>query len=300
MESLSYIETTLRNFFGVEGLKIEAEQVGGGDTHRSFVIRLNKFSDEKGVVPKQLFVKLNSKLGVDILKTEFESLQIINALTSDLYPKAVLFETYRDQAVLFMAFHQIEPLGSANAALAGQALAQQHRIIGDTFGWSSENYIGATKQRNQRTNNWSVFFKDQRLTPMLQLARRNGLSAQSVDRVHDLISNLDLIFTHRVVPSLVHGDLWSGNVGFDGQRLGPLLYDPAPYYGDREVDIAMTELFGRQPESFYQAYQAAWPLEEGYELRRPVYNLYHALNHVVLFGCSYNSLVDSCFEQIKC
>ena len=96
----------------------------------------------------------------------------------------------------------------------------------------------------------------------------------------------------------MHGDLWSGNLSLDTEHRKPLFFDPAPYYGDREVDIAMTELFGRQADAFYQAYEAVSPLEKGYEQRRPIYNLYHALNHVVLFGTSYNGLVRNQLEQI--
>ncbi|MCL4163934.1 UNVERIFIED_CONTAM: hypothetical protein GTU68_050922 [Idotea baltica] len=101
------------------------------------------------------------------------------------------------------------------------------------------------------------------------------------------------------MPSLVHGDLWSGNLGFDHVSQQALFYDPAPYYGDREVDLAMSELFGRQPGSFYQAYQRHYPLAMGYELRRPIYNLYHAMNHVVLFGSPYYRLVEDCLDQIS-
>jgi len=133
---------------------------------------------------------------------------------------------------------------------------------------------------------------------MLDRAEAKGLPGSSVSRVNEIASGLNEILSHKVIPSLVHGDLWSGNLGWDLDISKPLFYDPAPYYGDREVDIAMTELFGRQPDTFYQTYEEVWPLDSGYENRRYTYNLYHALNHVVLFGPTYNNLVDDCFNKI--
>ena len=131
------------------------------------------------------------------------------------------------------------------------------------------------------------------LLPMLARAKQTGLSSSSVAKVNDVIDSLDELLPHQVTPSLVHGDLWSGNLSLDCATSKPLFYDPAPYYGDREVDIAMTQLFGRQPGAFYQAYNEVWRLENGYEDRLAVYNLYNALNHVTLFGLSYSGLVLS-------
>ena len=209
-----------------------------------------------------------------------------------------MFDDSGSKAYLVMDYHHLESLNGDNAAQAGLALAQQHKVTNEQFGWDSDNYIGLTPQSNRWASNWCSFFKEQRLLPILQRAQHRGLSKHNVQRVHNLIDVLEQILSHQVLPSLVHGDLWSGNASFDSQRQTPLFYDPAPYYGDREVDIAMTELFGRQPNDFYQSYQAEWPLEEGYEQRKAVYNLYHALNHVVLFGLSYNGLVEHCLDQI--
>ena len=180
----------------------------------------------------------------------------------------------------------------------GRALAEQHKLTHDQFGWSSDNYIGMTSQPNRWMPNWVDFFREQRLLPMLEKANNKGLTGASALRVNKVISCLEDILSHEVLSSLVHGDLWSGNLGFDSDTSKPLFYDPAPYYGDREVDLAMTRLFGQQSDVFYLAYEQAWPLESGHEDRRAVYNLYHALNHVALFGSSYNSLVDDCLNQV--
>ena len=160
-----------------------------------------------------------------------------------------------------------------------------------------DSYIGMTPQANQWMDSWVNFFREQRLLPMLARAKQAGLSSSSVAKVNGVIDSLDELLPHQVVPSLVHGDLWSGNLSLDCATSKPLFYDPAPYYGDREVDIAMTQLFGRQPDTFYQAYNEVWPLENGYQDRRAVYNLCPALNHVTLFGLSYSGLVDECLRS---
>jgi len=198
-----------------------------------------------------------------------------------------------------MQFHNLVPLGQSNAGEAGRALAQQHKKSHDKFGWVSDNYIGMTPQPNQWTSSWVDFFREQRLLPMLENAKAKGLPEATASRINNVISKLELVLPHKVVPSLVHGDLWSGNLGFDCDTSRPLFYDPAPYYGDREVDIAMTTLFGRQADIFYHAYQEVWPLEHGYESRIAIYNLYHALNHVALFGLSYIGLVNDCITKIN-
>ena len=294
IKKTNYIETVLKEHFSVANLKVDCVPVSGGDIHSS--VELNLTGGRS--LPNRLFGKFNSDFGVDVLKTEFESLKIINELLPSLYPQALLFDRSQGEGGLIMQFHNLTSLNNSNAADAGRALAEQHKQSNGEFGWVSDNYIGMTPQSNQWTSNWVDFFREQRLLPMLERAKVEGLSGASASKVGDVIASLNEVLSHEVIPSLVHGDLWSGNLGFDRNASKPLFYDPAPYYGDREVDIAMTELFGRQPDTFYHAYDEVWPLDSGYEDRRAIYNLYHALNHVVLFGLSYSSLVDGCLNQI--
>jgi fructosamine-3-kinase len=143
-----------------------------------------------------------------------------------------------------------------------------------------------TPQQNSWCDDWAEFWRTRRMQPQLDLARRNGF---------DLEATFDL-GNHRPQPSLLHGDLWSGNAGFTAQ--GPVVFDPAVYYGDREADLAMTELFGGFPRQFYQAYNDAWPLEEGYQRRKPLYNLYHLLNHLNLFGGGYLGQVSAALRLL--
>lgn len=286
--STKQIETILKDHFNVSALAIEAQPAYGGDIHSSFILHLTGAND----VPQQLFAKLNSGVGARVLKSEFESLLVINRQVPALYPKPLLYHADQDRAVLIMSFHHIAPLSAANAAQAGRALAHQHKHTNDQFGWENDNFIGLTPQPNQWTTAWAEFFREQRLQPMLERAMLAGLGDEYAQKVRNIIASLNELLSHSVSPSLVHGDLWSGNLGVDAQANTAVFYDPAPYYADREVDIAMTKLFGRQPDAFYRAYQEVWPLESGYTQRRDIYNLYHALNHVVLFGGSYNGLVN--------
>ncbi len=300
MINIAAIKSALTKVYDIENLTIEATSVSGGDIHNSSVLFLHgDFEGAESCVPERLFVKTNTGVGAQVLESEFESLTLINSLCSGLYPNALLFEQFGNEAFLLMSFHTISALSSNNAHTAGKALARQHRNTADKFGWRTDNYIGLTLQQNQWTPHWAEFFGNQRLRPILLRALNQGLSKQAGARVNEVINQLAGLLDHAVVPSLLHGDLWSGNLGYEQPLENALFYDPAPYYGDRETDLAMTELFGRLPNSFYQAYQNEWPLESGYERRRPVYNLYHALNHVVLFGATYNGLVEACLNQIN-
>lgn len=288
------IESVLADYFKVPHLSCHAQEVSGGDIHSSYALTLTCSKS----IPKRVFAKANSGDAADVLHSEYQSLKEIDTLCSGLYPKPLLFHREDNHAVLIMSFHQLGSFDSASTAQAGKALAEQHKLSNLNFGWGSDNYIGLTPQPNHWKDHWVDFFREQRLLPMLDRASQRGLSQNSAQAAHEIVANLDELLSHQVVPALVHGDLWSGNLSLDTENRKPLFFDPAPYYGDREVDIAMTELFGRQADAFYQAYETVSPLDKGYEQRRPIYNLYHALNHVVLFGTSYNGLVRNQLEQI--
>lgn len=151
------------------------------------------------------------------------------------------------------------------------------------FGFAQDNFIGTTRQPNARKADWIDFWREQRLGFQLQLAAKDGHGGQLQSLGEKLLDALPAFFAgYTPLPSLLHGDLWSGNHAFlpDGT---PAVFDPAVYYGDRECDLAMTELFGGYPADFYAAYRAAWPLDAGYARRRDLYNL----NHANLFGGGY-------------
>ena len=184
----------------------------------------------------------------------------------------------------FILLEQLDLRRGGDFAELGRSLAALHRQSGPRFGWARDNYIGLAPQINSWRDSWAEFFVECRLRPQMQLA---GLE-------FDILAAARLLQKHEPVRSLLHGDLWNGNVGFTKE--GPVVFDPAVYYGDREADLAMTELFGGFPREFYDAYGA---LDEGYARRKHLYNLYHLLNHLNLFGEGYRGQVDACLRLLR-
>lgn len=212
-----------------------------------------------------------------------------------------------DIAVLALEWLALSPPHAASAdvqARLGERLALQHRVQAPTFGWSRDNTIGATPQPNTEDDDWARFYRLRRLGHMLTLARAAGLDPRIVDRGERLLDRCDRFFTnHRPVPSLLHGDLWGGNWSALARSREPVIYDPAVYFGDRETDIAFTRLFGGFGRAFYAAYEAAWPPDPGAGTRTTLYNLYHVLNHHVLFGGGYarqaQHMIDGLLAEVR-
>jgi len=180
--------------------------------------------------------------------------------------------------------------GPSGWADLGARLARMHRSRRREYGWSRDNFIGSLPQGNGEFGRWSEFWRERRLSPQLARAYDAGyLDAAARDRFDALLATLDdrLAAAEDDGASLLHGDLWSGNVHFTNGD--PALIDPSVYYGHREVDLAMAELFGGFPTKFLHAYAEEWPLLPGYESRRPIYQLYYLVVHVNLFGGGYVS-----------
>jgi fructosamine-3-kinase len=182
-------------------------------------------------------------------------------------------------------------------AKLGKQLAKLHRYTAERFGWFRDNTIGPTPQINTWSDDWISFFRVHRLDYQLELATANGYGTAVQERGSKLASNLESLFDgYAPVASLLHGDLWGGNWGsVNGE---PVIFDPAVYYGDRESDIAMTLLFGGFGRSFYEAYEKSWPMAAGHEQRRKLYQLYHVLNHLNLFGRSYLGRATELLAQL--
>ena len=180
-----------------------------------------------------------------------------------------------DRGPDFILLEQLDLKRNGDWTALARMLATLHRQTGPRFGWHRDNSIGATPQINTWCDDWAEFWHERRMRPQLELARRNGFQLPDPPRLQG----------HNPQPALLHGDLWSGNAGFIDE--GPVIFDPAVYYGDREADLAMTELFGGFPAPFYGAYNEVFPLPDGYETRKHFYNLYHLLNHLNIFGAGY-------------
>ncbi len=243
------------------------------------------------------FLKLNSPAKADLFTAEQAGLEALQQANCVRVPQVIAQGVARDAAWLLLEFLPLDALDGRVAARLGEQLAAQHRCSSGRFGFAGDNVIGATPQPNDWSSSWIDFWREQRLGFQLRLAARNGAAKGLLQDGERLQAELAAFFAaYRPAASLLHGDLWSGNAAAcDG---GPVIYDPAVYYGDREADLAMTELFGGFSPAFYAAYRAAWPLDPGYAVRRSLYNLYHMLNHFNLFGGSYAAQAHNLMQQL--
>lgn len=231
------------------------------------------------------------KAGADdpqMLIAEADSLKALAECGAVRVPDVLTVEKQGEQAYLLMEWLDFGVKTEHAATKLGERLAKQHRCFGKQFGWPRNNFIGATPQFNTLRDDWATFFREHGLGFQLRLAAENGYRGELQEQGGRLVEKLPTFFPgYRPQPSLLHGDLWNGNWGAL-QTGEPVIFDPALYYGDREADIAMTELFGGFPPEFYSAYDAEWPLDAGYRVRRDLYNLYHVLNHLNLFDGAYH------------
>lgn len=241
------------------------------------------------------FVKLNRAEKAAMFEAEAQGLREMGRIAAVKVPKPISWGVAAGQCYLILEWLTLGR-GSGDWYQMGKQLALLHREKSPNgFGWQRDNTIGDTPQKNAWMVCWLDFWREQRLGFQLQLAQRRGGHFR---RGAELLAALPaLLAGHSPEPSLVHGDLWSGNAAFTTAG-EPVLLDPATYYGDREVDIAMTELFGGFPASFYEGYQAEWPLAPGYSRRKVLYNLYHILNHFNLFGGSYGNQAEGMIAEI--
>lgn len=246
-----------------------------------------------------VFVKLEQPGLSDRLEAERDGLAALSDAGAVRVPRVLACGvTAGTAAKSFLVLEWIEAARQpAAAAVLGEQLAALHRCTSDRFGWHRDNYIGATPQPNTQSNSWSTFLRDQRLGFQLQLARRRGFHFSEAHAQRLLDGLPEFYRDYAPAPSLLHGDLWGGNWFSDaGGR--PVIFDPAVYYGDREADLAMTELFGGFGADFYAAYAEAWPLDPGYAVRRDLHQLYHLLNHLNLFGGGYREQAARLLEKL--
>jgi len=244
----------------------------------------------------RFFVKAATPGHADMLSAEVEALAVLRDAAAVRVPQVYASAQAKDAA--FVALEWLDIADGGRDAALGRALAAVHAVHGPRFGWHRDNHIGTTPQRNAWSDDWAAFFRDRRVAPQLELAAQNGYTGSLARRGKALLASVPaLLAGHCPAPSLLHGDLWAGNAArlADGS---PLVFDPASYYGDREADLAMTELFGGFAPEFYAAYADAAPLAPGYPLRRTLYNCYHVLNHLNLFGAAYFARAESMVAEL--
>jgi protein-ribulosamine 3-kinase len=272
---------------------LSQEAVAGGCIHTAMRI--------EGKTPagnRSLFAKLDEAKRSAMFECEAEGLEALRGAGALRVPGVIAQGNDDERAWLVLEWLELVPLGAAAAARLGAALAAQHRIARPRFGWARDNFIGASPQPNGWSDDWLAFWRTRRLMAQLRLAAGNRLPSRMLDRGERLAADCEAFFRgYRPAASLLHGDLWGGNAAMTIQG-GPVVFDPAVYAGDREADVAMTELFGGFPPDFGSAYREAWPLHDGFRVRRDFYNLYHVLNHANLFAGAYVRQAEHSIERL--
>ena len=278
---------------GLNSDRLETESVSGGDTSPTFRLVCGDVA---------VFVKMVDGGQADMLDCEADGLKAL-AETGCLRVPAVLGQgLLEDSNCAWLALEALDlrPRSAAADRVLGQQLAAVHNCTGEHHGWSRDNFLGRNRQANRPDADWSVFFRYQRLRPQieqLQSTHPGMFSSALTDRALHRWSVL--CRHHQPLPSLLHGDLWSGNASCLADDC-PVVYDPAVHYGDAESDLAMADLFGGFSDHFFQAYARARPLAPGWRERRVFYQLYHLLNHANLFGGGYLNRVRAELERVIC
>jgi protein-ribulosamine 3-kinase len=262
---------------GAEFNPNQALALGGGCINKAV-----KLTDGQ----RSYFVKLNQAEQLEMFAAEAAGLSELQTSATLRVPRPLCHGVAQRQAYLVMEYIDMGGMPRDAGAQAGRQLAALHRVSQPAFGWHRANTIGSTVQENTADDDWLTFWRERRLGFQLTLAARNGYAKELASKGEKLMQRLPALLCHHPRPALLHGDLWSGNMDYDKEGCA-VIFDPAVYYGDREADIAMSELFGGFSRQFYAAYREAWPLPPGYEVRKILYNLYHILNHLNLFGGGY-------------
>jgi fructosamine-3-kinase len=267
--------------------------VAGGCIHHAL-----RLSGETAKGKQDYFAKVNEPGRAAMFTREAEGLAALRSAGALRVPAVIAKGHDEDRAWLVLEWLDLAPLEAKSAARLGASLAAQHRLPQETFGWARDNFIGATPQLNGASDDWLAFWRSNRLHAQLRLAAHHRLPSRMIDRGERLMADCGAFYrTYAPAKSLLHGDLWGGNAAAIAGGT-PVVFDPAVYVGDREADVAMTELFGGFPGDFLSAYRASWPLDDGYRVRRDLYNLYHRLNHANLFGGGYVRESEQAIERL--
>lgn len=284
---LRHIEARLEQ----NGLTLNLRSItadSGGCINQGFRVR-----DNNG---QSYFVKRNQPHLIEMFKAEYLALEQMQQISQLAIPKPLAFGKTIEHSFIIMSYLPLQSSGDESEL--AQGIAQMHKIVEKNYGWQYNNTIGSTPQSNHQHSNWLDFWIQQRLNPQLKRLAQNGYHQGLLECADKLYIRVEqMLSEHQPPASMCHGDLWSGNVAYvqNGQAA---IFDPALYYGDRETDLAMTELFGGFSQRFYTAYNEVFPIENEYRERKILYNLYHILNHANLFGGSYISQAQNIIKQL--
>jgi fructosamine-3-kinase len=244
---------------------------------------------------RDVFVKKNAPSCFDMFEAEAAGLRALGAVNAVRVPEVYAVGQTGECAWLGMEKLDLSGAGEDGQAELGRRLALLHQSKSRFFGWERDNTIGSTLQRNPLSDDWVGFFRSERLGYQFELAAQRGGNFEGADR---LLDRLPEFFDHYTPePALLHGDLWSGNVGFTIDH-EPVIFDPAVHYGDREAEFGIIGMFGGFSQAFYQAYQSEYSFAAGFEKRRDLYLLYHQLNHFNLFGAGYCPAVRGTIDRL--
>ncbi|GCF93350.1 aminoglycoside phosphotransferase [Enterococcus florum] len=260
-------------------LKNRKIPIGGGDINQAY-----RVSDGK----KDYFLKYHPNMSADFFQAEADGLAELGQAVR--VPEVIQVGAYQKDAYLLLEW--IEP-GRGDQRDLGNALSRLHDVKSERFGYPRNNFMGLFPQINQQEKDWWTFYFTNRIEVQIEAAKKRNHWHTNRDMAYQSFKAqvLEKWAGLNFKPSLLHGDFWSGNTYFD-QQGEPVFVDPAVYYGHRELDIAMSQLFGGFRKEFLTAYQEAQPLYQGWEERLPIYQLYYLLVHLNLFGESYGSSVD--------
>lgn len=273
--------SSINKYLGNAGIVVSDDAtprpIGGGDISAAW-----RLATQDG----EIFLKTGPSSSSDMFFAEAEGLSDLASAHAVRVPRVLAAGASDNTAFIALEWLALERGGAASEKLLGEQLAAMHRVAKRRFGWHRDNTIGLTPQQNSWGKDWVAFFREHRLDYQLQLAAGKGFGGELQEQGARLSKRLPIFFAdYEPLASLLHGDLWGGNWATSNGE--PVIFDPAVYYGDRETDLAMTRLFGGFGADFYAAYQSSWPLEPGHQQRVHLYQLYHVLNHLNLFGSGY-------------
>lgn len=286
MLPIQHLESALSETLSSETRILESATVGGGSINQTFQLETTL---------GQFFLKVNSSIRFPgMFEAEAKGLKLLSTNSDFVVPDPILNTEFGGQQFLIMEWLDTYDQVGFSMSEFGIKLAGLHQRSFSYFGSDHNNYIGSLQQSNRNHSTWAEFFWEERLLPQLKLAESSGYGSAFKKGFERLESKLDSLFP-KEPPSLIHGDLWSGNYFIS--KNGPTIFDPAVYYGHREMDLAMMKLFGGFPAEVFRAYHEEFPLESGWEGRIEIGQLYPLMVHVNLFAGGYVSQVQQILSR---